>query len=232
MTSHEDQINELKKEIDETAYAISHDFSAPMRHVEEFSKILIGNLGDRVTENDKKYIAIIEKSNDKLKSMLNAITQLSRISEDKEETSLVDCNDVVKNTLERFSKAIDDNNIDVKTSNLPCLEVREKQFYILFFNLIENAIKFRNKDGDSQIKISCSESKDFWEIEVKDNGIGIEAAHSERIFQLFRKLHTDQVYEGTGAGLTVCKKIARVHGGDIKHSTDGDYSAFLIRIPK
>ncbi len=94
--------------------------------------------------------------------------------------------------------------------------VRKNNMMTLFEKLIDNAVKFSRKDVDSYIKISCQENPDSgWSISIKDNGIGMDSDHTEMIFEPFKKLHANTKYPGNGLGLTTCRKIMSVHGGDI-----------------
>ena len=116
---------------------------------------------------------------------------------------------------------------------MPILNVYEIEMGQIFQNLITNAIKFRKKDSNAEIQISCEKVKDKWHFSVSDNGIGIAPNHFQRIFDIFQRLHMTNEYQGYGIGLANCKKILTLHQGEIWiESTLGVGSTFNFTIPK
>jgi light-regulated signal transduction histidine kinase (bacteriophytochrome) len=131
-----------------------------------------------------------------------------------------------------ITAAIQETNAVIKFGKMPVLMGYQTEIKLLFQNLVLNAIKFRKKNIDPQIVISVEKKDNFWEFAVSDNGIGIENEHNERIFDIFQRLHTRTEYEGSGIGLSHCKKIVELHHGKIwVSSIFGEGSTFYFTMP-
>lgn len=127
--------------------------------------------------------------------------------------------------------AIDESKVEIQKGKLPVIHGYSTEMKQLFQNLISNAIKFRKKEVSPKIQISSQPINGGWEFSVRDNGIGIAEEHNERIFVIFQRLHSRSEYEGTGIGLSHCKKIVELHGGRIwVHSKPGEGSSFHFTI--
>jgi len=143
----------------------------------------------------------------------------------------VDSNEVLNRVLEKLELTIQETNAFIKAENLPILNAYKFEFGILLENLITNAIKYRRENTIPEIAISAVPLHKGWQIEVKDNGIGIEEKNLEKIFNMFQRLHNRKEYEGTGIGLGYCKKIVELHKGTIwVESIPGLSSTFYFTI--
>jgi len=203
-----EKYNKLQKDIDEFMYIFSHDFNAPLRHIREFTNLLIKKSADKLGPDEQKYAEIIEKSVKSTESMLEGLLQLSRLNTQAEDFSEVDCSELIKG-IETSA------TVELTHSSLPIVTGDKKQLSIVFNKLINNSVKFRKPDSNLKIHITHSEIDDYHQFTIQDTGIGIEPGFEEIIFTLFRKLQTNDDYPGSGVGLTVCKKIIERHGGKI-----------------
>jgi len=149
-----------------------------------------------------------------MKVLIKDLLDYSRIGH-KNEFSLVDCNFILKGVLADLNTAIKESKAEIEVDCLPVIKSYPTEIKQLFQNLVMNAIKFRKPDVIPQIKITASKKYGFWEFICKDNGIGIEEQHKERIFIIFQRLHTRTEYQGSGIGLSRCKKIVELHRGKI-----------------
>jgi light-regulated signal transduction histidine kinase (bacteriophytochrome) len=134
--------------------------------------------------------------------------------------------------MANLSAAIRENAAGIKKGELPVVNGDETQLLQLFQNLIGNAIKFQKPGAAPEVHISSGKQGDSWLFSVTDNGIGIDNKFSDRIFEIFQRLHTREQYPGTGIGLAVCKKIVERHGGRIwVDSKPGQGTTFFFTIP-
>ena len=145
----------------------------------------------------------------------------------------INVNTVVSSILKDLSLVIQEKKVQINIGKLPSqLSGVELKINMLFANLITNAIKFNDSEIPT-IDIDCVEVNDFYTFSIKDNGIGIDEKYQEKIFTLFNRLHNESKYEGTGIGLSLCKKIVSQHGGDIHlESVEGDGTCFYFSIAK
>ena len=147
--------------------------------------------------------------------------------------TLVDCNIIVGEVLHDLNDSIKGSNAKITVQELPLFNGYETELRLLFQNLIENAIKYQQKDIIPEIHISADSREKEWLISIRDNGIGIDQKYFEKIFIIFQRLHNRTAFEGTGIGLAHCKKVAEMHGGAIwVESSPGAGSTFMFTIPK
>jgi len=210
-----EEYDALKQEYEEFTYIVSHDFNAPMRHLREFSKLLVESLDGKISDKEKMYVGFIEKSVLRNQAMLEALLQLSRLNTDAGEYITINCNDIVADIIKHKAKEIEEAGAEITYSDLPLIHGEATQIKTLFYNLIDNALKFRRKDFTPLINITAEQNNEFWLFCIEDNGIGIEKSMENKIFKLFRKLNADDEYSGVGIGLTLAKKITEVHGGKL-----------------
>jgi light-regulated signal transduction histidine kinase (bacteriophytochrome) len=210
----------------------SHDMQEPLRTISSFVELLQQQYAGRLDGNADKYLAYIVQSSDRMKVLIKDLLDYSRIG-NKRELQKVDCNIVLGEVVEDIGKAISDGEALVRVKDLPVINAYPTEIKLLFQNLVTNAIKFRKKDIPPVIEISAERSDAKWTFTVKDNGIGILEKHMERIFIIFQRLHTRTEYEGSGIGLSHCKKIVELHGGRIWiESKPGEGTSFHFTIPQ
>ena len=144
----------------------------------------------------------------------------------------VDLNIIMKDVLEKFKPEINETGAVIHAGHLPVITGIKSQIEQLFHHLLSNALKFRSQ-CTPEINLTLKKENNFWVIAVKDNGIGIDPAYFEKIFIIFRRLHTDETkYSGAGMGLAVCKKIIELHGGSIWVESAVDKgSTFYFTLP-
>jgi light-regulated signal transduction histidine kinase (bacteriophytochrome) len=176
----------------------------------------------------------IVAANQGVERMYRLITDFliySRVGTERAQQSEVDCNNVLKQSLDNLRAAISDSKATVKNYKLPVIWGNELQIIQVFQNLIANAIKYKGEDPPV-IEISAEKKGNMWQFAVKDNGIGIEQWFSERIFIVFQKLHDPQKYPGSGIGLALCKRVVEKHGGKIWFESEvGKGSTFYFTLP-
>src|SRR5208337_4796606 len=169
----------------------------------------------------------------RMQNMITSLLEYSRVTSNAEPFSEVDLYDIVHEVLSDLEIRIQRTGGEVKIGELPSVQADPAQMRQLFQNLIGNALKFHKEDERPVVEVRSTLADGKLQITVKDNGIGFEEQHLDKIFQLFHRLHgRSSQYEGTGMGLAICKKIVERHGGSITaKSTPGAGSLFVIDLP-
>jgi len=156
----------------------------------------------------------------------------SRVGTRREPFVPVDCKEVLQQTLQDLRLAIEESRAVITYDPLPVVRASKLEFALLLQNLLSNALKFRATESP-RVHLSAQQRSTEWLFSVRDNGIGIDPQHAERIFVIFQRLHTRQEYPGTGIGLAICKKIVDRHGGRIwVESAPGQGATFFFTLPR
>ena len=215
------------------AYSASHDLQAPLRTFEGYARWLLEDYGDALDAQGKQLCEEIIDDAVHMKMLLDGLLEYSRIGRRQTQTDTVSVRAVIDWVLHDLQLEIHDSGAVIDApDHLPAVLYPEGRLTQIFSNLISNAIKF-TAEGAPQIAIDWEEEARYHRFAVRDNGIGIAPEHFERIFEIFKRLHTREAYPGTGAGLTIVKRIVETHGGQIGVlSTPGEGSTFWITIPK
>jgi signal transduction histidine kinase len=225
--------NELRlknKELEQFAYVTSHDLQEPLRTISSFVDQFQRLYKDGLDERGQKFLHYIVQATERMRTLIKDLLDYSRIGR-KKSIAQVDCNEIVNTVLADLHRAIKESGAQIATGKLPIVRGYSTEIKQLFQNLIINAIKFRKKEMHPEIQILSHNVGNGYEFIVKDNGIGIPEEHNERIFVIFQRLHTRTEYEGSGIGLSHCKKIVELHGGRIwVHSKPGEGSTFHFTI--
>ena len=206
---------ESNTELERFAYIASHDMQEPLRMISSFSEILSRDYESKLDEEGKEYLGIVTDSAKRMQQMVEDLLAYARIGNEANPNTLFSAKNRVENACTNLSVALNENNAEVRVSELPELYGNPIQFMRLMQNLIGNGVKYQRKDALPRIDIHCERQYDKWLFCVKDNGIGMAAEYTEKIFEPFRRLHTWKQYSGSGIGLSVCKRIVEHHGGTI-----------------
>lgn len=219
------------KELEEFVYTASHDLREPIRTSLNFAELHQKQYKGKLDATADSYIEQIIDASRRMTSLINGLVNYSLIGSTGEKTN-VDCNKVVAEITEELKAGLKESGAKLNISALPVVHANEAGMSQVFYNMVENSIKFRRKDVPLAITIQANFKNGTHEFSIADNGIGIDRADFERIFVVFQRLHTRQQYEGTGIGLPNCKKIIELHGGKIRvESEPGKGSTFYFTIP-
>ncbi len=234
----EERKNELEKanlELDSFVYTASHDLRAPLRGIAGFSVLLEKNFKEKLDERGQDYLNEIRKGVHRMNKLIEDLLTLSRISRIRHPYENVETQKLIKNAIERLEFDIKKMNVIFKLhEQMPEIYCDRIKMTEVFVNLINNAIKFSSKNSPSvEIEIGYLEKENFHQFFIKDNGIGIDPKFNEQIFGLFKRLHPDRDYEGSGAGLSIVKRVIEEHGGTIRvESKLGQGAKFIFTISK
>lgn len=226
----EEDLKRSNEELQNFAYVASHDLQEPLRMISNYAQLLEKYYNDKLDKNGKEFIGYLVGGVKNMKRLIDDLLEYSRVGSKEKIFAEVDCNQVMSEVLKSITSKVSQTNSKVIYDKLPIVSGDRIQLTQLFQNLILNAIKFQSK-SIPEIHISSSPRKNEWLFSVRDNGIGITREHQERIFEIFQRLHTKDEYEGTGIGLSICKKIVERHQGKIwVESEEGKGSIFYFTI--
>jgi len=235
-TRHLEMINaELKRsndDLEQFAYAASHDLKEPLRMVGNFVGLLARDYDDKLDPKAHRYIRFATEGVKRMTEQMKGLLEFSLMGRSEMNLKDTDLHAVLKKNVLNLSVFLEEKNGTVhlpeKSTSLSCEPV---MLGILFHNLISNALKF-NKSEHPQVWIKCRNIGAFVKICVRDNGIGISEDNQKKIFEIFKRLHRPNEFEGTGIGLAMCRKIVHRHGGDIwVESEPGKGSVFCFTLP-
>jgi two-component system, sensor histidine kinase and response regulator len=213
-------------------HAASHDLRQPVRVMKGFLEALVDELGESASPAARDHLERSRNACERMASLLDSLLIYARL-QSRVSWGIVDTRAIVDRVLSDLSERIRNANARVNTSRLERVEGDANRLYQLFSNLISNALKFSGSKGPPEISISAVAERDGGtRFCVADNGIGIDPKHFNTIFQAFGRLHSTDIYEGTGLGLTISKEIVEQHGGQLwVESTPGEGARFCFTIP-
>ncbi|MDS0474420.1 PAS domain S-box protein [Natrinema sp. 1APR25-10V2] len=225
------ELEESNERLERFAYVASHDLQEPLRMVSSYLQLLEGRYADELDQDAEEFIEYAVDGAERMREMIEDLLAYSRIDTEAEPLEPTDCGAVIENALRNLERQIEESDATIDVGSLPTVEADRNQLEQVFQNLVSNAIKYRG-DDPPEIEISAERDGGEWVFQVADNGIGMDSEQTDRIFDVFERLHTDEEYSGTGIGLAQCEKIIDRHGGDIwVESEPGDGSTFYFTIP-
>ena len=219
-------------ELQQFAYVASHDLQEPLRMVASFTQLLAKRYSDKLDDDAREFIHFAVDGANRLQILITDLLAFSRVGTRAKPLERVESDWVLDRVLHSLKLATSDSGAQITRDPLPAVMADPVQLGQLFQNLLTNAMKFRRPGTPPRIHISAEPSGSLWKIRVRDNGIGIAAEHSDRIFAIFQRLHTKAEYPGTGIGLAICKKIVERHGGAIGiEPSPGGGTTFCFTLP-
>lgn len=226
-----EELNRSNADLEMFAYAASHDLSEPLRAVSGPVSLLARRYQGRLDADADQYIKFAVDGCQRMQNLIDDLLTYSRVGRPAV-AGPVDGNDVLTGVLVGLSRAISERGAAVSAGPLPVVHAEATQLGQIFQNLVANALKFSD-GGHPAVEIAAERSDHAWRFTVTDNGIGIAPQHRERIFGLFKRLHTRDQYPGTGMGLALVKKIVERLGGQIgvEDAPGGRGSRFWFTLP-
>ncbi|MEN1678211.1 MAG: chemotaxis protein CheB [Planctomycetota bacterium] len=218
------------RDLQDFAYAVSHDLQAPLRHIGDACRELVGRL-EEIDDDGRALLRQIGDSSGLLTGMIQSLLAYSRISTRGKQFGSVDCGPLLDSVIDDLSAEIIAAGAEVSRGELPTVTGDDGQVRRLLKELITNAIKFRD-DRPAKVAVAAAEQDGAWRFSVADNGVGIEGRHQDRVFVIFQRLGFKPDAPGSGVGLALCKRIVERHGGRIwVESIPNEGSTFSFTIP-
>lgn len=219
------------EELKDFAYVASHDLQEPLRVITSYLQLIEINCGDKLDTEGLEFMDITVNACIRMRTLINDLLALSRLETASQKKELINCQALVETICNDMKFSIEEAEAHISFKDLPQITGDSVQIRQLFQNLIANAIKFRKKSSKPVVHIKANKQANKIKFSVSDNGIGIATQYYERIFDIFKRLHTKEEFKGTGIGLAICKKIVKHHGGEITvKSKVGIGSTFIFTI--
>ena len=227
------ELMESNTELERFAYVASHDMQEPVRMVNIYSQMVASDYVDKVDDRGRNYLNIIAASAARMHLMVQDLLRYSRLRSERGEESPIDLEEQLKFVRANLGQRLADTGAIVTGDGLPRVFGNPVQIQRLLENLISNGIKYQLPGQIPEITVTAEDQGARWQINVQDNGIGVEVEFAAQIFEPFRRLYTWDQYQGTGLGLTICRKIVERHGGTIwVESEPGKGARFCFTLAK
>jgi len=240
-----EELQRSNRELEQFAYVASHDLQEPLRKIRTFADRLEMKCGEALDETGSECLNRMQDAAARMQTLINDLLMLSRVTTKGQEFVPVDLTRIAQEVVSDLEVQIEQAGGQVEVGKLPTIQADPLQIRQLLQNLIGNALKFHREDEPPMVKIHGrfvrgrrhrrageSPAEEKCRIVVEDNGIGFDEKYLDRIFDVFQRLHSRDVYRGTGVGLAICRKIAERHGGTVTaESTLGKGSTFTVVLP-
>lgn len=225
-------LQQSNEDLNQFAYAASHDLQEPLRMVAIYSEMLQRKYAGQLDQKADQFISFLLDGAHRMEMLLKDLLAYSQAGFSSPEPALpVNCAAAMESVLRNLHASVEENQASVTCGNLPTVRAHEIRLVQLFQNLVGNAIKYRSSDPPA-IHVAAERRDSGWLFSVRDNGIGIKPEYTQQIFGIFKRLHGN-TYPGTGIGLAICQRIVENYGGRIwVESTPGEGSVFCFTLPQ
>ena len=219
------------EDLEQFAYVASHDLQEPLRMVSSFVQLLARRYQGALDKEADEFIDFAVDGAKRMQRLINDLLEYSRVGTQGRPPEVTDCEDILAQVTTNLKSSIEETEATITHDSLPTVMADPTQLSQLFQNLIGNAVKFCG-DRKPRVHVCATDEDGEWVFSVRDNGIGIDKEHADRVFAIFQRLHGRGKYPGTGIGLAICKKIVERHGGRIwLDSEECRGSTFYFTIP-
>lgn len=229
-TSGDDRAEAVEQELQAFTYIVSHDLVASFRHVALFSERLMGDLGDSLTGRQKTHAEHIIAATAKCQLMMEELLVFSRLQQKVMEPTLHDATLMLRQAMLQLG-VVETPDVDISLAPLGKIHGDEGLLSLAFQHLLSNAVKFRRPGVRHEVGIEPAHDDRFWRMRVTDNGLGVEPDQRERAFRMFQRLNDPDAYTGIGAGLAICRRVARRHGGEVAFLDRAQGACVELSIP-
>ncbi len=231
--SRQEALLQANADLEQFAHSASHDLREPIRSIGIYSDLLAREYGALLDKNGAEYLSSIRSGAQRMDNLLSDLLAYAHASSIPDEVlDPIDATYPLEAALDSLSGAIQESGAQITIGTMPIVRMHESHLAQVFQNLMSNAIKYRREDVALRIDVSATNPERLCVFKVADNGIGVPAAYKETIFGIFKRLHTNAKYEGTGMGLAICQRIVERYRGRIWVESEPGYgSTFCFSIP-
>jgi PAS domain S-box-containing protein len=228
----EEELQRANDDLQQFAYSASHDLQEPIRNVAVYSELVAKRYHSVLDADGQQFLGFLQEGGRRLATLINDLLTYTRAGMAQVNEAPVAASQVLQHALSSLAEAIREGDARVTWDELPEVYMAESHLQQVFQNLIANALKYRS-EAAPQIHVSADVQGTGWRFSVRDNGIGIDPKYKEKIFGVFKRLHQDQKYTGTGIGLAICQRVVERYGGRIwVESEPGEGATFFFTIPR
>jgi len=221
----------VEEELREFSYIVSHDLAASFRHLAGFAHLLLGELGDELTSRQREHADQIRAASDKCLLMMEQLLVFSRVQQKPLEAVSQDAAPTMQLTMLQLAMEVRAADAQITVEPLGEVYADPDLLAIAFHHALDNAIKFSQPGIRPRIAIQNASDEAFWRVRIADNGLGIAPEHRDRVFGMFQHLNGEEAYLGVGAGLAICRRIARRHGGEASFIDRAEGACFELALP-
>jgi len=213
LKTREEELRRANRDLEQFAHSASHDLQEPLRTVKIYSELVSQRYGDRIDAQALEFIEFIRSGANRMETLVRDLLTYTRATRFDKPAEASSATDSLRAVLANLTGAISESGAKVTFDALPAVHVHSAHLQQLFQNLIGNAIKYRRAGVTPLIHVAAERHNGGWRFSVSDNGIGIAPQFKERIFGLFKRLHTREEYSGSGIGLAICQRIVEQYQG-------------------
>lgn len=225
------RLKETNQDLDDFNYIASHDLQEPLRKIISFGQLFEQSCQESLTDDGRQFLEFMRDASKRMKNLISDLLSLSRTSRSELQRADLDLNTCLEGVIDLLGHRIQTTSAEVVLPHLPTVSCDRRLIAQLFQNLIGNALKFTT-EATPRVEITAARRENEWVLGVRDNGIGIDSSFQKRVFQPFHRLHGREEYEGTGIGLSICKKAVQRHDGEIwVDSAPGEGAHFQFTLP-
>jgi PAS domain S-box-containing protein len=228
----EDELRRANQDLEQFAFSASHDLQEPLRSIKIHSELLEKTCGEGLDGQALNFLKYVRDGATRMEMLVRDLLAYTQVTKFEKPQELADAEEALNATLANLAGAVSETGARITADPLPSLRVHGAHLQQLFQNLIGNALKYRSPNEPPVVHVTAKRQSDYWVFSVSDNGMGIDSEYKEKIFGLFKRLHTSDEYSGTGIGLAICHRIVdRYHGRIWVESEPGRGSTFRFTLP-
>ncbi len=214
--SHAPAADVIERELTEFSYIVSHDLAAPCRHLSHFSQLLLRDMGPKLSDSQRTYGSQIQAAGERCQAMLEQLLLFSRVQTCQLTAGAHDAANLARGALLQLSHDVHEANAEVSIEAMGTVYGDGNLLTTVFKELILNGIRFREPSRSCRLRVFAGAERDRWVGCIVDNGIGLAEGYHEKAFRMFWQLNVEGSAQGVGAGLPICRRIIRRHGGEVQ----------------